>query len=457
MACGKRMGKHMPVVVGAWLAGLFDNDRLVARAAQESFKQVFPTPEKTQNLWKVFKRAILEYCRDAILRETAQTLSDERSVSPDDAEAKRSRVLGTGISVLFKLIEEVSGEILDRESELLHEILGDKKLWENASHKDAYVRRSVYKLLTIMIARKSGMIFDLFQFAGAMLTRLDYVVGLVELLSIEMLYKGLIAEQSGSAWDYAMTLAALTSSNPNIWTDAYSGKKSALERLQRFLRKGSQGGPPSVWDEIRKLLNRIPASVFPSSLPQSQDLLESLHEGVVHKDEARSNVLASWTCYVALFDLIHERQSSEDRLVLIRECMIPIVHQYIRPSAEKSNWATGARSIEVCTAAMRSISQSQNPTIGAFIAEEWSEMANQLIAQMKASAPEQSKDFARSQKALAAGGQRLATLCIELWKDPHIQLDDLMTETIRTITEGSVDVLRARIGQCLAETLISAY
>ena len=94
----------MPKLVGAWVSGLYDNDRPVAKAARESLNRVFPAEEKLQAIWKVYHSTILEYSREAILRETVQTLSDERTVSPDDAEAKYARVVGSSISVITHLL-----------------------------------------------------------------------------------------------------------------------------------------------------------------------------------------------------------------------------------------------------------------------------------------------------------------------------------------------------------------
>ena len=94
----------MPKVVGPWLAGLYDNDKTVIRAAQESFKQVFPSEEKMRNVWKVFHLSVLEYSRDAVLKETVYTLSDERTTSPDDAAAKYARMAGTAISLVTHIM-----------------------------------------------------------------------------------------------------------------------------------------------------------------------------------------------------------------------------------------------------------------------------------------------------------------------------------------------------------------
>jgi hypothetical protein len=106
IACvvGKRIAPYLPKVIGPWLAGLYDNDRPVHRSAVESFMQVFTTEEKRNGVWKVYQSSILDFVDDVILQQTPQTLSDERTVKPDDAEAKYARVAGTALLLFNRVI-----------------------------------------------------------------------------------------------------------------------------------------------------------------------------------------------------------------------------------------------------------------------------------------------------------------------------------------------------------------
>ena len=97
----------MPKIIGPWLAGLYDNDRIVSRAAHESLKQVFPSEEKLLNLWRLYQASLIAYSLDAITKETVNTLSDERTTSPDDAFAKHARVLAMGILLVTHLIGQL--------------------------------------------------------------------------------------------------------------------------------------------------------------------------------------------------------------------------------------------------------------------------------------------------------------------------------------------------------------
>jgi hypothetical protein len=156
VSAGKRIAKHMPKTVGAWLCGLYDSDKSVAEATQNSLRQVFNTPEKVQNIRKAYQHPILEYCRDAIDKETALTLSDERTVTPDDAEAKYSRVISACISLVGSLLSNLRPEELAKFQSGYEGILADEKLWTFASYNDASIRRSLHRLLKTCLSKEPG-------------------------------------------------------------------------------------------------------------------------------------------------------------------------------------------------------------------------------------------------------------------------------------------------------------
>lgn len=104
LSCGKRMAKHMPTIVASWVAGLYDNDKSVSRAATEAFLRVFSSEEKRVNVWRVYRSSLLEYSRSVIVKESIATLSDERTVSPDDASTKYSRVVGAAVMMVTNLL-----------------------------------------------------------------------------------------------------------------------------------------------------------------------------------------------------------------------------------------------------------------------------------------------------------------------------------------------------------------
>lgn len=104
ISCGKRIAKCLPQLIGAWLAGLYENDKSVSRAAQQSFKLVFPSEEKFRSVWRVYQSDIVLFCGDVVQKETVNTLSDERTTSPDDAYSKYSRMLAAVVAIISNLL-----------------------------------------------------------------------------------------------------------------------------------------------------------------------------------------------------------------------------------------------------------------------------------------------------------------------------------------------------------------
>ena len=146
----------MPEVAAPWLAGAQDSDRSAAKAAQDALRQTFNTPEKLQSVPRVFQQSILEYCRNAIVDETVQTLSDERTVSADDAEATYARVIATSLAVVNNLLSELSPEEIEKQRASYDTLLGDEKVWAFASDKDVGVRRAVFRLMRTCLEQEKG-------------------------------------------------------------------------------------------------------------------------------------------------------------------------------------------------------------------------------------------------------------------------------------------------------------
>ncbi len=94
----------MPTIVSSWLAGQQDPDKVVNRAARDSFNQVFITEGKSKNVWRKYHQPIVEYADNVVMNETDSTLSDMKTTSLDDASSKYARVVGCAVTVLTSLI-----------------------------------------------------------------------------------------------------------------------------------------------------------------------------------------------------------------------------------------------------------------------------------------------------------------------------------------------------------------
>ena len=446
----------MPRSVGAWLAGLQDNDRIVSLAAESAFQKLFPGEDKQKTVWKVYQQPILAYCMDAVLKESVQTLSDERTASPDDADAKYARVIGAAIltvaSALGKWysyttgckadasLDILSADDLRIQSDLYRQFFQTKRTWKFAIHSDSFVRKSVYRLVQSSIERQQLAAFDM------------------TMISTYLVQEALQIDQTGSSYDYVKMLAHLTAVYPEVWTEYYtgSGKKSALKRLCQFLRKGSQGGPPDFWHQIAVILQRVPLEVLrpdseikggPVPLEDANAVvLAAVHDGVTRKEEHRSNHAEGWRTYVGAVDLITRLEANVDQVrATLEVSIIPIMDQYVKLSAEGTGWTISTTDQdEICTDAFKLVLKKA-PTL---FEQVWRRLSLLLLQELQMSHPEQSEDHAKSQDAVVLMAKKWYSLQADV-------LTGTMSEKMRSMfaeTSGSeirsiVEVLRVRNGK----------
>ena len=412
----------MPRIAGPWLAGTFDGDRAAARAASDAFSQVFPSPEKAYGLQKTFQQSILEYCREALLHETPQTLSDERTVSSDDAQATYARVLSTSISIVRSLLLNLQTEDRSKEQSLYAEIVQEPKLWAFAYHADAGVRRATNKLAQACLELQP-----------------DLLESTLKVLSKSFIYQSLNSDQTGSALELAQTLELLTSKFPSIWTSNYSGKKPAVSRLRHFLKQGSQSSPEAYWACLTRLMHGLPEEVLPSEESDIADLLSAIRAGITKRDE-RFNASIVWPFYFDIAGLLLAKVSESPGSSLARSHVLPVVSQYLHPTPETADWTiAGAKASAIVS---RSVSVSY---MDAELRQEWPVQADKLIELVKVSQPAQSKDFDKSQRNVAAAGERWADLQRELWSSTSLSRD-LMLATNRKIIHECTMILDSRNG-----------
>ena len=434
--CGKRFLKHMPSTIGAWLAGLHDGDRPVARSAQESFRKTFPTEEKQRGVWKAFQEPILVYCSDTILRETPNTLSDERTVSTDDAEAKYSRAVGGALVTVASALENLAEDDLQRRENEYKELLHADNVWNLASSKDPSLRRGVYRLLLHAEAKRKHLVDS--QVAG------------------NHLVKALDAEQLGSMTDFLRCLTSLSKAQPEIWTSLYTGssKKPPSKRLCHFLSKGSQGASGDVWKYFEALLFSIPQSVLMSEVPKSEEksatiyglpVLVALKDGVARKNEAKSQQTDGWFCYLSLAKSILDYNSDQGaRNELVRDQVLPIAQQYVKPDADRVEWSSNGSEVQRLYEKAVTMAYSYAPEVLKQIIQS---LSSSLVEDMQTSLPEQSKDFARSQDFITNEFTRWYNLRTSLSRSDDRGLVLLLEESVEPELEVAMHTLESRGGK----------
>ncbi|KUI69086.1 E3 ubiquitin-protein ligase listerin [Cytospora mali] len=380
----KRMERNIPKVAGAWLAGTFDKDKAVAKAATEGFSVFLTTEEKVANFWRKCQPQVLQYATDAVM-ETPDTLSDERSTKPEDAEAKYYRVIAASFSLVLGLLQRLSSadtEKYNTEYETFFASGPGDCVWSFATADDSYVRKMVYQLLQLCMEKRSELIQpQLFQIG--------------KILTSDALKKS----QMGSAVDFVTVLTNLTLQDSQIW----GTKKPPIARLRGFVEKGSQGGPPSFWQNLDKLLAAVPPETMSSEL--ASQFFKSFRSGISRRDEPRSNAPYAWMTYLNAVSRLLPRLDADSRIHIITENVFPLTETYLFSTERQGEWLVGGN-VVVLSRAYKVAALSEDAQITHALATEWERLADILVARLSNSLPEVSKEFEVSQNKLAEDGKR---------------------------------------------------
>lgn len=420
----KRMEKLLSGIVAAWLAGLFDRDRAVARAANHGLTSFLNTPEKINAFWKKCHPQILDFAIEAI-QETQDSLSDERSTTKEDAEAKYYRVVHTSICLMRGLLQRMSADDLSSQQSRYEDYFAQDGVWNSIVIPDASVRKATSHLLIMCLER------DL-PYADTSKAKAAFVTG------------GLKTNQSASALEYITALTKLTERHPSIWKSAKE-KKSPMSRLETFIAKGSQGSPPKFWQQVDVLLQAIPDEDF--TLETASSLVNALKSGVIHREEPRTNTSWAWKCFIDTAERLLLHLNPSDQLSFASSHLFPLFDQFIfSPLGSTTAIPLGINAMSVFVDAQRALSRG-SPELRTAAATEWRSMANKLCADLSAGLPEVSKEFRASQDRIGEETRRWFGLVGEIQKRVAIEGGDFASDTIEPsekVVRVSIQLLQSR-------------
>ncbi|KAI1294286.1 hypothetical protein F5Y03DRAFT_373298 [Xylaria venustula] len=428
----KRMEKNVPKIVGPWLAGTFDRDRAVSRAATEGLSSFLTTPEKIAQFWKRCQQQILDYANDAV-HETADTLSDRRSTNADDADAKYFRVLAASLALVLNLLQRLSAPDIEKCTDSYDQFFENDIVWASAVINDPTVRRLSSQLLSICMERRPDRI-------AADLPRISKV----------FVAEGLKSDQTGSAIDYIDALTKTTAKYPTVWTSDYRGKKSPVSRLKIFLESGSQGSSPQYWTKVTQLAETLPKGILPEDTDGAMELLKSMRKGLTNRDEPRTNAVEAWSSYLSLArHFLQTALSSEARLKLCQDVIFPLTENYLFPSLKTSIWSSGNQ-LPILIRAYTSTTTLSFDDLLEATKLEWSRLKNELKDRIRNSLPEASKEHQKSQRSVAEEGRRWFSLTGKIL-DAHEKtvtgdrpIPDIPAHLSSELLEESIEILKTR-------------
>ena len=350
------------------------------------------------------------------------------------------------------MLEEIDTKELERSRPTLTDLLNRKELWQFAGYSDPFVRRAIYRLLVVSVDKYNKALDP-------------------QILSASILVNGLHTPQIGSALDFSAALLNLSRALPTVWTDNYqgSGKKSALNRLCYYLRKGPSGGPPGFWANTTELFQCFAEKTILNGSVRSlledphhgdasatELILEALREGINSKEEPRANSAVAWDAYMEVCQILISKDQADTIPKFLEGHIVPVFRNYIKPSGESVNWTvTGPHQEDVCLKALRIVSQTDK----SIFQQQWISMSSKIKEDLQTSLPEQSRDYVRSQNSITDENRRWYNLQRKLLEKSDLSaIAECIKQSVPNEISTAVDVLKKRNGKpyAAAESLKSA-
>ena len=435
----KRMEKRIPDIVGAWLGGLYDRDRIVARAASDGLSSFLTSPEKVAAFWRKCQSQILDFATDAI-RETRDTLSDERSTTKEDTDARYFRVVTLSLSLVLSLLQKVETADLDKFRDEYDLFFAEDAVWDAITLPDNQARKTVCQLLFACINRQLSC-------TDSKRVRQAFVTG------------GLKTSQLGSALEFIRALTKLTQAHPDIWVSSSTEKKPPLRRLEAFFKKGSQGSPPKFWECLDQLLILIPSQAF-GSAETASSLLTSLKSGITNREEPRTNTSLAWKCYLDTARRLLQNLSGDDQTGFAQDNLFPLFEQFLFASSDKAaTIPVGPNAISIFVEAYFAIATASEALAGTF-AEEWKRYQGILCSKISNSLPEVSKEYKSSQDRIAEDGRRWFALIGQIHakiEESKESVPELTVEPSEQVIIRCIEILKNRNFKPFGATQIIEY
>jgi hypothetical protein len=410
------MAKRLPAFVGAWLAGTFDRDKRVARAASDALAAFLPTREKEEAFWKAVQTRALDFAIEAI-QETPGTLSDERSTTKEDSEAKYHRVIGASLSLALNLVNKGDIGVL---SDGLDRYLGVDAIWTMSKADDRFVRKALYRFLNALLDVQPVMLESRLQQVGKALVA-----------------DGLRNSQTGSATEFLKVLASLTRRFPQVW----GTQKHPLQRLHTFVSQGSQSGGEEYWRALDELLQTLPDKT--PSVEVVSNFLGAMRKGIADRLELHTGRHQAFQSYARVFELFLGQIPLNT--TFLEENLSSLTRQYLHPNPELPLPAPQRPGFLV-EAWMTVARHSADETREAVVAE-WHKLGSAFRSRMSNSLPEVSEGYTKSQNAIASEGERwfaFAANALSREDDRDSSLITVIHASSTEVLAGALDLLRKR-------------
>lgn len=289
----RNIAPYLKQLMAPWFTSQYDTYPPAASTAQQAFKDAFP-PNKIQEAIIFCQEEILNYLSDNLLVQTAQTLSNLKHVTTEEAEAKYERVLISCLQGYYLYLEQVSTDQIMNATELNDRIISNSKFWKFSKSKVAYIKASFFKIISALF-QKAPILLD---------NKGSHVTGSVI---------GSLEEHDPIVLPIIWEVLLLTISNVKNWWTFISIEKLFLPKLWKILKQGGQGNASLIYPSLLPLISHLPPIIDDNDHQFYNQFFENLWLGFKQKStiSSRSESVAVATSYIECFQFVILKKQSD--------------------------------------------------------------------------------------------------------------------------------------------------
>ncbi|XP_029304637.1 E3 ubiquitin-protein ligase listerin [Cottoperca gobio] len=311
----RSLAPFLKSLMGHWILSQCDTYTPAASAACQAFQAAF-SPSKQPEALSFCKDEMLNVLQDILLKETADTLSDPKSVTEEEREGKYVRMLTSsllGVKRLLSLLLQSDRTALE---ERLAHLLNSVKFWKYSKHKTPQVRGAFFEMVCALCEFTPGLV-------QAEAVRLCPAV----LLSIEDTDPVVLPP----VWEAVLHVV---SAIPDCWTHV-NAKKGFLPKLWALLKEGGKGMAKALHPNLMPLLSKLPQQVTDPALDFYTTFFSTFMQGLSSERAATSPsesaviVTSVIEClrYCVLHNTEEEEEQKQLRTMLISQQLLPLLEK----------------------------------------------------------------------------------------------------------------------------------
>ncbi|CAG2060103.1 unnamed protein product, partial [Timema podura] len=245
----RNIAPYLRQLAGPWFTSQYDTYPPAASAATQAFQDAFP-PNKLIEAIVFCQEEIINYIHDNLIVQTAQTLSNPKTATEDEMEAKYQRVLVSSLQGYSLYLAKMPQDQLKMVYDINKKLVSSKKFWKYSKHT---IPMKAPELLADETAHVCVSVFN----------NLDEADPTV----------------LPTVWDAALHVLTTVQ---DCWSHV-SAEKLVLPKLWNILRQGGQGNAATIFPNLMPLLSKIPVPVRGDTASFYTKFFSNMRQGYVRQ------------------------------------------------------------------------------------------------------------------------------------------------------------------------------